>query len=156
MKRFALFVLSALSMALGDTAAPPLLHTPALDKTRIVFSYSGDLWTVSRDGGAATRLTSGQGIETNPVLAPDGETIAFTGEYDGNIDVYTMPLSGGIPKRITHHPNADYAAGWTPDGQRILFRSNRESFSRFTQLFTVSKTGGMASPLPLPMAFTGV
>jgi tricorn protease len=154
MKRLALFVFLP-ALAFGDSAVPPLLHNPALNKTHIVFSYSGDLWTVSRDGGAAARLTSGQGIETNPVFAPDGETIAFTGEYDGNIDVYTMPLAGGIPQRITHHPNADYAAGWTPDGQRILFRSNRQSFSRFTQLFSVSKTGGLAAPLPLPMAFTG-
>jgi len=148
-------LLAAVALVSGESNPPRLLHGPALNKTRIVFSYSGDLWSVSRDGGAAARLTSGQGIETNPVFAPDGETIAFTGEYDGNVDVYTMPLSGGIPQRVTHHPNADYAAGWTPDGQRILFRSNRESFSRFTQLFTVSKAGGLAAPLPLPMAFTG-
>jgi tricorn protease len=137
-------------------AAPaPLPHTPALNKTRIVFSYAGDLWTVGREGGSAVRLTSGQGIESNPLFSPDGSTIAFTGEYDGNIDVYTVPATGGIPQRITHHPSADYVAGWSPDGQQILFRSNRQSFSRYTQLFTVAKTGGLAQALPLPMAFTG-
>jgi len=126
-----------------------------LNKTQIVFSYSGDLWTVNRKGGTAVRLTSGAGIENLPVFSPDGETLAFTGEYDGNVDVYTMPAAGGVPKRITYHPGADYAAGWTPDGQRILFRSNRQSFSRYTQLFSVAKDGGLAEALPLPMAFSG-
>jgi tricorn protease len=126
-----------------------------MNKTQIVFSYAGDLWTVGREGGSAVRLTSGQGIESNPVFSPDGVTIAFTGEYDGNIDVYTVAVTGGIPQRITHHPGADYATGWTPDGQHILFRSNRQSFSRYTQLFTVDKAGGLAQPLPLPMAFNG-
>ncbi len=110
-----------------------LLHNPAMNRTEIVFSYAGDLWSVNRQGGMAARLTTGMGIETLPFFSPDGNTIAFTGEYDGNIDVYAMPATGGVPKRITYHPDADYAAGWTPDGQRILFRSNRISFSRFTR-----------------------
>ncbi|HEY1241235.1 MAG TPA: PDZ domain-containing protein [Bryobacteraceae bacterium] len=131
-----------------------LLHNPAVNRTEIVFSYAGDLWSVNRQGGAAARLTSGMGIETLPFFSPDGNTIAFTGEYDGNIDVYTMPATGGVPKRITYHPDADYAAGWTPDG-RIVFRSNRVSFSRFSRLFSVSKDGGLPEVLPLPMAFSG-
>ena len=143
------------SAIFAASATTPLLHGPALNGTQIVFSYAGDLWTVGRQGGTATRLTSGVGIEANPVFSPDGKTLAFTGEYDGNVDVYTMPATGGVPKRITYHPGADYAAGWTPDGQRILFRSNRNSFSRYTQLFSVSTAGGVAAPLPLPMAFSG-
>ncbi len=156
MKKFVSFLL--LSVAPGMFAATGtthLLHNPALSRTKIVFSYAGDLWTVGRDGGVATRLTAGTGIESSPVFSPDGDTIAFSGEYDGNVDVYTVPAAGGVPKRITEHPGADYAVGWTPDGQRILFRSNRESFSRFTQLFTVSKDGGLPQALPLPMAFAG-
>lgn len=156
MKNFRLFVcLTTAPMAFAANATTHLLHTPALNRTQIVFSYAGDLWTVNRQGGTATRLTSGTGIETLPVFSPDGETLAFTGEYDGNIDVYTMPVAGGVPKRITYHPGADYAAGWTPDGQRILFRANRQSFSRYTQLFSVSKEGGLPEALPLPMAFNG-
>jgi tricorn protease len=156
MKNFLLFVyLVAVPAAFAATATTHLLHSPALSRTQIVFFYAGDLWTVNRQGGTATRLTAGTGIETLPVFSPDGETLAFTGEYDGNIDVYTMPAAGGVPKRITYHPAADYAAGWTPDGQRILFRSNRQSFSRYTQLFSVSKDGGPAEALPLPMAFSG-
>src|SRR5262249_52774401 len=89
-------------------------------------------------------------------FSPDGSTIAFTGEYDGNIDVYTIPAAGGVPKRITHHPSPDYAVGWTLDGKRILFRSNRECVApRYTQLWTVSSSGGPEAATPLPMAFTG-
>jgi tricorn protease len=150
-----LFILLAISAATLMAAPTPLLHTPAMNRTQIVFSYAGDLWTVSRQGGSATRLTSGTGIESNPVFSPDGATVAFTGEYDGNVDVYTIPASGGIPKRITYHSSADYAIGWTPDSKRVIFRSNRESYSRFTQLFSVSRDGGLAEPLPLPMAFSG-
>jgi tricorn protease len=156
--KHACLLLSALLVAspsFGASATTHLLHSPAMNRNQIVFSYAGDLWTVSRQGGAATRLTSGPGIESLPVFSPDGETLAFTGEYDGNVDVYTMPSAGGVPKRITYHPGADYVAGWSADGQRILFRSNRQSFSRYTQLFTVSKDGGLATVLPLPMAFAG-
>jgi tricorn protease len=142
-------------LALPAPATIHLLQKPAMNKTQIVFSYAGDLWTVSRQGGMATRLTSGVGFETEAAFSPDGSTIAFTGEYDGNVDIFTIPASGGIPKRITYHPDADRVVGWTPDGKRILFRSNRDSFSRYTQLYTVPADGGFAEVLPLPMACTG-
>src|SRR5262249_28245670 len=124
-------------------------------KTDIVFSYAGDLWKVSRQGGAAMRLTAGVGSESNAAFSPDGNTLAFTGEYDGNADVFTVPVAGGVPKRITHHPDADRVVGWTVDGRRILFRSGRAAYSRYTQLYTVSTEGGLPEALPLPMAFTG-
>ncbi|HVO98801.1 MAG TPA: PDZ domain-containing protein [Bryobacteraceae bacterium] len=132
-----------------------LLHKPVMNKTTIVFTYAGDLWSVPREGGMATRLTTGTGNETEAAVSPDGSTLAFSGEYDGNIDVFTMPIAGGTPKRVTYHPDADRVVGWTPDGSRILFRSNRESFSRFTQLYTVPPGGGLPDVLPLPMACTG-
>ncbi|HJT88116.1 MAG TPA: PDZ domain-containing protein [Bryobacteraceae bacterium] len=147
--------LAAAPAAFAAGASTHLLHNPAFNGTQIVFAYAGDLWSVNRQGGTAVRLTSGMGIETLPYFSPDGKILAFTGEYDGNIDVYTMPAAGGVPKRITYHPGADYAAGWTPDGRNILFRSNRQSFSRYTQLFRVSKDGGLPEALPLPMAFAG-
>lgn len=150
-----LLLLSCAVVALADTASLHLLQKPAMNKSQIVFSYAGDLWSVPRQGGVASRLTSGPGFETEPSFSPDGNTIAFTGEYDGNIDVFTVPTSGGVPKRLTYHPEADRVVGWTPDGKRILFRSNRLSFSRFTQLYTVGVEGGMPSVLPLPMACTG-
>ncbi len=140
-------------------AAPPqnphLLQRPALTESQIVFNYAGDLWTVDRKGGRATRLTTGVGLETSPVVSPDGRTVAFSGDYDGNTDVYTIPITGGIPKRVTYHPSADVPVAWTPDGQ-IVFRSDRQASSRYAQLYEVAPTGGMAKLLPLPMAYGGM
>jgi tricorn protease len=110
---------------------------------------------VGREGGEATRLTTGTGAETDPVFSPDGQQIAFTGEYDGNVDVFVMPASGGIPKRLTWHPAADYVLGWTPDGQRILFASTRTSYARFAELFTVGLEGSFEERVPLPVGFEG-
>ncbi len=93
-----------------------LFQTPTVNQTHVVFAYAGDLWSVPRGGGQAQQLTSGTGVERNPYFSPDGKTIAFTGEYDGNVDVFTIPATGGIPKRLTWHPGADEVvkvdAGW--------------------------------------------
>ncbi len=134
---------------------PLLMQQPTLNDTDIVFVFAGDLWSVSRKGGAAQRLTTGKGSEFNPVFSPDGSTIAFTGEYDGNVDVYTVPFAGGVPRRLTWHPSGDIILGWTPDGKEILFTSGRTAFSRFRELFTVSQSGGFPKKLPLPMGFEG-
>ena len=132
-----------------------LLQRPALSKTHIVFVYAGDLWSVPREGGEATRLTTGAGNETNPQFSPDGTQIAFTGEYDGNVDVFVMPAIGGVPKRLTWHPAPDSVLGWTPDGKRILFTSPRTAYSRFSELFTVGLDGAFPEKVPLPMGFEG-
>src|SRR6266478_4345272 len=132
-----------------------LLRKPTISKTQIAFSYGGDLWIIERSGGEARRLTSDIGVEIDPIFSPDGTLIAFTGEYDGNEDVYVIPAAGGFPKRLTSHPSSDQVVGWTRDGQRILFRSNRDSYSGFTQLYTVSLSGGLPEVLPLPMAVEG-
>src|SRR5580704_16782102 len=150
-----LFLSATVPAAFGAGATLHLLQKPAMNKTEIVFSYAGDLWSVPRQGGVATRLTVGTGMETEAAFSPDGNSIAFTGEYDGNIDVFSMPATGGVPKRATYHPDADRVVGWTPDGKRILFRSNRLSYSRFNQLYTVSTEGGLPEVLPLPMATFG-
>jgi tricorn protease len=86
------------------TATTRLLQPPAMSRTHIVFSYARDLWSVPRQGGVATRLTAGVGAGSYAIFSPDGATIAFSGEYGGNVDVFTIPASGGVPKRITHHP----------------------------------------------------
>jgi tricorn protease len=135
---------------------PLLLRQPTMNRTHIVFAYAGDLWSAPRAGGEAVRLTVGIGDENSPHFSPDGQTIAFTGEYDGNVDVYTMPATGGTPKRMTFHPGRDYAVGWTPDGKQLLFFSDRSSDSnRFVKLFTLPITGGLPSELPLPTSFDG-
>jgi tricorn protease len=155
--RFLVFIFAALCpLVIAAQASHPLLQRPAFNGNLIVFSYAGDLWTVDRNGGHASRLTTGTGIETDPVFSPDGSMIAFTGEYDGNTDVFVIPTIGGVPKRLTYHPAADAAVGWTPDGKYVIFRSNRESDSpRYAKLFKVSPNGGLATALPLPMAFSG-
>jgi tricorn protease len=150
-----LSLLAAAESAAQASNPYALLRKPAISKTQIAFSYGGDLWIVDRNGGEARRLTSDVGIEIDPVFSPDGTLIAFTGEYDGNEDVYVIPAAGGIPKRLTSHPEADQVVGWTRDGKSILFRSGRESYSRFFHLYTVSVSGGLPEQLPLPMAFEG-
>src|SRR5882762_6188894 len=86
------------SPGVGAQGDPPLLlRFPTVSRTQLVFNYAGDLWIVPRDGGDARRLTSDTGVETFPSFSPDGSLVAFTGEYDGNRDVYVVPASGGVP-----------------------------------------------------------
>src|SRR5438132_2902103 len=150
-----LFLFAGSGAALGQTDGPLLLHKPALSRTQVAFAFAGDLWVVGRQGGDARRLTSGPGLETDPIFSPDGTQIAFTGQYEGNFDVYIVPAAGGIPRRLTYHPGPDIAVGWTPDGKQVLFRSSRNSYARFSQLFTVPVTGGFPAEVPLPMADEG-
>ena len=133
-----------------------LFRQPAINKTSIVFSYAGDLWVVPRSGGDARRLTTGIGIESNPYFSPDGNLIAFTGEYDGNTDVYIVPSAGGVPQRLTYHPSPDEVSGWTPDGRSVLFSSTRNSSSNFSRLYTFAiDGGGLPVEVALPMADRG-
>lgn len=153
-----LLVLACASVCLAQTEAT-LFQKPTVNQTNIVFVYAGDLWSVPRSGGDAKRLTTGVGTETDPFFSPDGTQIAFTGEYDGNTDVYVMPAAGGVPKRLTYHPGADVAAGWTPDGKRVLFSSSRNSYAGFLRLFTVgvdaSAGAGLPEEVPLPSGERG-
>lgn len=141
--------------AAAQTAPNRLLQQPALSRDAVAFVSAGDIWIAPRSGGRAVRLTTGPGIESAPIFSPDGRTIAFTGDYDGNVDVFTVPVTGGVPTRVTWHPSPDAAVAWSPDGSRIFFRSNRDAGSRYTRLFQVAAGGGVAQPLPLPMAFAG-
>jgi tricorn protease len=133
-----------------------LFRSPALNKTHIVFVYAGDLWIVNREGGEAARLTTGVGTETNPLFSPDGTKVAFTGQYDGNVDVYVVPATGGVPQRLTYHPDPDMAVNWSPDGKSLLFVSGRTSVSRrYDKLFSLALDGSLPKELPLPMAHEG-
>lgn len=139
-----------------------LLRFPHSVGDKLVFSYGGDIYLAGVDGGVARRLTSDIGYEMFPRLSPDGKFIAFTGQYDGNTEVYVMPSEGGEPLRLTYTatlkrddlgdrmgPN-NVVIGWTPDSKQILFRSRQYSFNDFTgQLFLVSVEGGMLTEVPL-------
>lgn len=154
-------MLSALSVALslawqGPTPAfdagphPLLFRNPTMSADAIVFEFAGDLWRVGRKGGQATRLTGDRGVEARPKFSPDGKWIAFTGLYDGNADAFVMPAEGGVPKRLTAHPDQDTVLGWTPDGKSVLFASDMLSSTDLPRLFTVSVTGGFPKAVELP------
>ena len=141
---------------LANAADPPLLlQRPTVSDKHVAFTYAGDLWVVDRAGGDARRLTAGVGLESYPVFSPDGQQVAFAGDYEGNLDVYVVPTAGGIPRRLTHHPDPDVPIGWTPDGKSIIFRSPRTSYARFIKLFSVPANGGQPTELPLPQAEDG-
>ncbi|MBU6400591.1 MAG: PD40 domain-containing protein, partial [Verrucomicrobia bacterium] len=128
-----------------------LMREPAVSARQIAFVYAGDIWIVPKTGGTAVRLSSPRGEEEFPRFSPDGSIIAFSADYDGNLDIYTMPATGGLPRRLTHHGAADRVLNWYPDGKSILFASGMTSPSyRFNQLFRVSAQGGLPERLPVP------
>ncbi|HCY76808.1 MAG TPA: peptidase S41 [Ignavibacteriales bacterium] len=134
-----------------------MFQYPDVSKTQITFTYGGDVWIVAKEGGTAYKLTSAKGTELLSRFSPDGQQIAFSGNYNGNLDVYVMPSMGGLPKRITHHGMADRIIDWYPDGNSLLFASSRESGKqRFNQFYKVSKDGGFPEKLPLSYAEFGV
>ncbi len=139
-----------------DTQNTRMLEQPAISVKHIAFCYGGDLWIADRSGDNPRRLTSHEGVETSPRFSPNGQTIAFSGEYDGNTDVYLMQVVGGVPKRLTFHPDLDAAEAFSPDGLSVLFSSPRNTFTgRYRQLFTVQVSGGMESQLPIPNGLRG-
>jgi tricorn protease len=163
---------AGLAAALGAAAAPAaaqtkLLRFPDIYGDTVVFSYAGDLWKSSATGGTAIRLTAHPGLELFAKFSPDGKWIAFTGQYDGDEQVYVMPAEGGEPKQLTFYPAHGPLAprwgydnqvyGWTPDGTRVLFRSMRDADGGRVEcaLYTVSVNGGLPVKLPMPTSGAG-
>src|SRR5690349_24916342 len=97
-----------------------LFRFPDVSKDQIVFTYANDLWVIPKDGGTAIKLSSPAGVESYPKFSPDGKNIAFSGDYDGNIDVYVIPTTGGVPTRLTSHGFPDRVVDWTTDGKRVF------------------------------------
>ncbi|RDV14273.1 protease [Pontibacter diazotrophicus] len=153
----ALFSLPATVQAQGTR----LLRQPTVSEGHVAFVYANDLWIADRKGGSADlgyarRLTSNEGAETNPHFSPDGKWIAFTGQYDGNTDVYLIPVEGGQPKRLTWHPGSDDVTGWTPDGKSVLFISARHGHpTANARFYQVSVDQGMPQALKIPQAANG-
>ncbi len=123
-----------------------LLQNPDIGHGKIVFTFEDDLWLVPDTGGVARRITDFPGLEKYAKFSPDGQWIAFTGNYDGGSDVYVMPVTGGTPLRLTYHPAADVVLGWTPDSRFVLFRSRR---GLQTELFKVPVKGGFPQKMPV-------
>ncbi|TAD84541.1 MAG: peptidase S41 [Bacteroidetes bacterium] len=147
-------LLQALTTLAIDSTNTRLLSQPAISQNHIAFIYAEDLWVANKDGAYPRRITVDAGIESNPVFSPDGKTIAFSAQYDGNTDVFVVPVAGGVPKRLTWHPSADLVRDFTPNGSAVLFASQRNSFTaRYYQLFTVNVASGAETQLPIPNAF---
>ncbi len=128
-----------------------MMRQPAVSGTQIAFVYAGDIWLVAKTGGTAMRVSSPKGEESFPRFSPDGTLLAFTGDYDGNEDMYVMPVAGGLPLRITHHGSPDRVLGWYPSGSNILYATSMTSTkNRFNQLYKVSSEGGLPEKLPIP------
>jgi tricorn protease len=157
MRRIASLIVLALFASAAAKAQPPrLLRAPSLSEKQIAFRYADDIWLVSRDGGAARRLTSTANLTDGPFFSPDGNTIAYSARVDGNIDIYTIPATGGVPKRVTFRPGGNWVVGWTPDGRDLLMQSMQESVRTYMQLYRVHADGsGLPERLPLPSAFDG-
>ena len=128
MKKFPLALAAALllcaSLCHAQSVKPLLLRQPTLSKTQIAFVYGGDIWTVNREGGEATRLTSGPGSKSNPSFSPDGTQIAFSGKYEGRTNVYVVAATGGYPTRVTFQSGPDVVSGWTSTRIRPPPREN--------------------------------
>jgi tricorn protease len=156
-------LLAVISSRPASYAQPPegrLMRFPDVSKDQIVFSYAGDLWLVGRDGGIARRITSHPGLELFPKFSPDGRWLAFTGQYDGNFNVYVIPAEGGEPRQLTFHPGGgplpermgihNEVLTWFPDSRRIVFLSRRDTFNDwFGRPFVVSIDGGLPVRLPI-------
>ena len=142
--RFALCLAAAAGLATGAASAQTkLLRFPDIYKDKVVFTYAGDLWTAPSTGGTATRITAHPGLEMSARFSPDGKWIAFTGQYDGDEQVYVIPATGGVPKQLTFYPARgpfpprwgydNQVFGWTPDGKSVVFRSLRDGWDHERQ-----------------------
>jgi tricorn protease len=163
---FAVLCLLGFGASLPGAAQTKLLRYPDVHGDKVVFTYAGDLWTASTSGGMAVRLTSHPGMELFAKFSPDGKWIAFTGQYDGDEQVYVIPAIGGVPRQLTFYPSRgplpdrwgydNQVYGWTRDGKAVIFRSMREYFAPAdSRLYTVSIEGGLPVPLPMPKSGAG-
>ena len=148
----ALLAFGALAASAPVSAGPAYFRYPDLNGDRIVVAAEGDLWLASSGGGVAKRITTHDGVEYFPKFSPDGKWIAFSGQYDGNLDVFVMPPDGGEPRRLTWHPGPDQVVGWTPDGSAVLFRTPAFSPNHNAEIFSVPVGGGDPEPLPIGYA----
>ena len=153
-----------LLVAAFSNAQTKLLRYPDIHGDKVVFCYAGDLWLAPSSGGPAARLTAHPGQELFPKFSPDGRWVAFTGQYDGDEQVYVIPTAGGVPKQLTFYPARgplnprwgydNQVYGWANDGKAVLFRGMDAGWDLGeSRLYTISVDGGL--PEPLPMRFSG-
>jgi tricorn protease len=157
---FALFVAAVVLALTAQAAAAQQEGTlgfyryPALHGDMIVFAAEGDLWKVPAGGGVARRLTTHHSEETDPVISPDGRTLAFTARYEGPAELYTMPMEGGVPKRWTYEADASVATAWTPAGQLVYATRYYNGLPK-PMLVKLELTDGTRTLVPLSNASEG-
>jgi len=148
-----LFFYSVIGAASGYAPHGGMMRDPDVSATQIVFGYANSLWLVPRAGGTAVPLAGPPGREMLPRFSADGMTVVFAAEYDGPLDLYSLPVTGGIPQRITHNPMGEWPCGWTPEGDILFTAWGFGSNPRLPGLFTVPAAGGLPNPVPVPYAF---
>lgn len=166
MKKISSFVAVLCSILITNAQEEArLLRFPAVYGNQVVFTYAGDLYVASTEGGMARRITSHPGYELFARFSHDGKHIAFTGQYDGNTEVFVIPATGGEPKRITYTATLDrddvadrmgpnnIVMGWTPDDQHVIYRGRGTSFNAFKgKLYLAPLSGDLSQELPFSVA----
>ncbi len=151
-----IFALATTQISFGQTAKETLLlRNPTISQNNISFVYGGDIWIADKNGQNPRRLTVNPAVEQNPIFSPDGSKIAFTGNYDGNTDIYVISIQGGEPQRVTSHPSADVVRGWLSNDE-VYFTTTRElTYSLGSRLYKSKLNGSVDYPLPMPEAYQG-
>jgi tricorn protease len=153
------FLLSCVVSLFGVSAAfaesaQGYYRFPSIHNDTIVFAAEGDLWSVSTDGGVARRLTTHPGEESHPTISPDGQTLAFTARYEGPAELYTMPLLGGLPTRLTYEAESSIATTWTPGGE-LVYTTSHFSTLPDNALVAINLEHGTRTRIPLSEASEG-
>ena len=155
LKSMSLALAATLTCSAVQAQETLLLRSPSISKTHLTFVYGGDIWIADRDGKNPRRVTVNPGMEQNPIFSPDGKQIAFTGNYDGNTDVYVLPIEGGAPKRVTYHPSGDLIRGWL-NNDEVYFTATRDfHYALTSRLHSIRLDGGPSKAQVLPEATQG-
>ncbi len=152
---FVIPIVCAIAIAPSQTTqdVPPnatMLRYPDISQNRIVFTYANGLWSVDKNGGIAQPVADPPGVETFARFSPDGKSVAFLGNYEGNRDIYVTPIEGGIPKRVTYHPAGEIPADWMNDGRLLFSAQGMGTYPRAPQIYAVSADGGLPTEFPTP------
>ena len=137
-------------MVIADGEGTSMYRYPDISDDEIVFVYANDLWRVPIEGGTALPLASPEGTEGMPRFSPSGDEVAFMGNYGGGRDIYVVPVEGGLPRRVTHHPTSERLSDWTPDGELVFSARGMGGVPRAERVYTVGAEGGMPEAMPMP------
>jgi tricorn protease len=150
----ALFLI-AYGAVLPGAAPVRLARHPDYNAGRVTFSYLGDIWIANEDGSNVHRLTDNLAREIYPRFSPDGRSIAFSSNRNGNNDVFVVAAAGGTPRRLTYHTGNDEVVGWTRDSQHVIFRAARGdgAFPSVATLYQVAVTGGQEESMGLDWGY---